>query len=525
MSGRQIPPPQDWQKERAALLTEMSQWRQRALASETLLKTLTQERDEQAEVMEAMKAELAALKRHVFGQRSEAMPPVERELRRKGKTKKDRDKERQRRKDNKDKKADLETEDVDHTIDRDAEPDCPECGKDAEDFVAVGEGRETVVFEYVPAKFIRRVHNQQVLACPCKEHIIVAKGPVKLGEGGGNYGPGFVAHLMVSRALDAIPFYRMEKQFKRLGIPMARSTMVELFHRYAADLKPLVDLLTAQVAAAEVVLADETPHKMQVKGDTGKPGKGYMWVFIAGDKVVYRFAPSRSGETPREILGGTTGTLVVDAYTGYNSVSGPEGRARAGCMAHARRRFYEAFKAGHEEAQAVLDFILDLYHVEHDAKARALVRKPEHLAMRKARSGPVTKEFHEWLTANQGRHTPKGPMGKAIRYALNNWDALCEFLKSEQIPMDNNQAESALRIVALSRKNSLFVGHDEAGENLAHVLTIGTTCQMVGVNPLEYLTDVLLRIQTWPDKELADLLPASWQRLKEAGELPPLNVA
>ena len=78
--------------------------------------------------------------------------------------------------------------------------------------------------------------------------------------------------------------------------------------------------------------------------------------------------------------------------------------------------------------------------------------------------------------------------------------------------------------MALSRKNSLFVGHDEAGENLARVLTIGTTCQMAGINPLEYLTDVPLRIQTWPDKEPADLLPASWQRLRDAEELPPLNV-
>jgi len=193
-------------------------------------------------------------------------------------------------------------------------------------------------------------------------------------------------------------------------------------------------------------------------------------------------------------------------------------------MAHARGRFFEAFKAGHEEAQAALDFILDLYHVERDAKAQGLARKPQHLAMRKSRSGPVMMEFHEWLTANQRRHTPKGPMGKAIRYALNNWEALSEFLKSEQIPMDNNQAEAALRIVALSRKNSLFVGHDEAGENLARIMTIGTTCQMADVNPLEYLTDMLLRIQTWPANQLADLLPASWKRLKDAGELPPLNV-
>jgi transposase len=135
------------------------------------------------------------------------------------------------------------------------------------------------------------------------------------------------------------------------------------------------------------------------------------------------------------------------------------------------------------------------------------------------------QRFHEWLQAHDGRYGPKTPMGKAVRYALNNWDALSEFLKSEQIPLDNNQSEAALRIVALSRKNSLFVGHDEAGENLARVLTIGTTCEMAGVNPLEYLTDILLRIQTWPADRVAELLPASWKKLKDAGDLPAINAA
>ena len=133
--------------------------------------------------------------------------------------------------------------------------------------------------------------------------------------------------------------------------------------------------------------------------------------------------------------------------------------------------------------------------------------------------------LYEWLTVNKDSHPPRGPMGKAIGYALNNWDELSEFLKSEQLPLDNNQSERALRIVALSRKNSLFVGHDEAGENLAHVLTMAVTCEIAEVNPQEYLADVLLRIQNWPSKRIADLLPANWKHLKEAGELPPINAA
>jgi transposase len=512
------------QRENAELRAANVALVQRALIAEEMFKQLEKERSNQIQVMEAMKAELDVLKRHVYGRRSETMPTIQRELQRKKQAKSDPQKERQRRKDNKEKKDELETQDVEHKVNREEEDACPNCGLDSSEFTSIGQGRETIVFEFVPARFVRHRHIQEVLGCPsCKQHIVVAKGPVKLGEGGGNYGPGFVAHLMVARALDAIPFYRMEKQFQRLDIPMARSTMVTLFHRYATELKPLVDLLTEQVAAADVVLADETPHKMQVKGDTGKDGKGYMWVFIAGNKVVYRFSPSRSGETPRNILGGSSGKLVVDAYTGYHSVTGPEGRVRAACMAHVRRKFFNALKSGCEEAQTALDYILDVYHVEHDAKEAGVIRKPEHMSMRRARSGPIMEAFHGWLLANQDRYPPKGAMGNAISHALTNWSALTEFLKCEQVPVDNNASEAALRIVALSRKNSLFVGHDEAGENLARVLTMAVTCQINGVNPQEYLADILLRVQTWPSHRIAELLPESWQRLKDAGELPLIN--
>jgi len=375
--------------ENDALRAANAELHQRVLVAEKLYHIAEQERVAQVQVLEALKAELDVLKRHVFGKRSEKMPNIQGELQRKKNAKPDPNKERQRRKENKEKKAGLETEQVEHPVNREEEPPCPVCNREAEEFTPVGEGRETIIFEYVPARFIRRRHLQHVLACPCKEHIVVAKGPIKLGEGGGNYGPGFVAHLMVSRALDAIPFYRMEKQFQRLDIPMARSTMVTLFHRYAADLKPLVDRLTEIVAASDVVLADETPHQMQDKAGTGEAGKGYMWVFIAGNNVVYRFNASRSGETPKEVLKGTSGTLVVDAYTGYNAITGPDGRTRAACMAHVRRKFYNALKSGCQEAQVALDYILDIYHVEHDAKAAGVTRQPRHMEMRRARSGPI----------------------------------------------------------------------------------------------------------------------------------------
>jgi len=281
---------------------------------------------------------------------------------------------------------------------------------------------------------------------------------------------------------DSIPFYRLEKQYKRVGIPISRSTMTDLFHRAGSLLAPLAQRILALVAASDVVLADETPHRMQ-----GTDKRVYVWTFIAGDLIGYRFSTSRSGKTPVEVLGGTRGTLVVDAYTGYNRVTQPA-----------------------PEAQVGLDLIRDVYCVEHEAKERDLVRTDEHLAIRQARSRPIMQKLHDWLAEQKELHPPKSAMGVAVRYALSNWTALTRFLDDVAIPLDNNQSEAALRVVAQGRKAFLFVGHEEAGDNLAALYTLVRSCEAVGVNPLDYLADVLIRIQTHPADRIDDLLPHRW---------------
>ena len=275
-----------------------------------------------------------------------------------------------------------------------------------------------------------------MLACPCGEHMVTAPGPVQAYEGA-QYGPGFMSHLLVARTLDTTTFGCMERQFARLDIPIAKATMVGLFHRSAQCLSPLADRILELVRQHTVVLADETRMKMQLKFETGKDGTGYVWAFLADKLVAYRVSPSRSGETPRQVLEGTPGTLVVDAYSGYNQVTGPDSRKRAGCWAHVRRKFFDALSTA-PEAQVAMDLILDLYQVEHDAQEEGVVRKPEHLQLRRERSKPVVKKLKLWLEEQKGLHLPKGAMGKAISYALNYWTALTHFLKSEQTPIDNN---------------------------------------------------------------------------------------
>jgi transposase len=157
-----------------------------------------------------------------------------------------------------------------------------------------------------------------------------------------------------------------------------------------------------------------------------------------------------------------------------------------------------------------MDFILEVYRIERAALDNDLLGTAEHLEMRQTASRAVMDEFKAWLDAEQGRHPPKSPLGEAIGYALGQWVALTLFLTDQHLPIDNNASERALRVAALGRKNFLFVGHDEAGENLAGLYSLIATCEANEVNPVDYLADVLLRVQTHPASRIDELLPQHW---------------
>ena len=454
-----------------------------------------------------MQGTLAQLQRHVFGKRSEKMPPVADELRRAG-AESDPAAALAKRQETAEKKKALPTREIVHRVAEEKKV-CPKCG--GHEFSPLGPGKATAVYEYVPGRFERQLHVQEKLRCRCGETILTAEGAPKVYEKA-EYGPGFHAHVIVSKVADAIPHHRLEKQCRRSGVPIRRSTLGDLFHRAAEELEPLAKRLTELVAENEIVQADETTLRVQAKGKTRT---AWLWTFLARNAeekslVSYHYSPSRSGETPAKVLGATQGKLVVDGYTGYNRVTLPGGRERAGCLAHVRRKFFDALQTT-PAAQRALDLILEIYKVERAALDQDLLGSPDHLAMRAERSQPVMNELRSWLETEQPRHLPQGPMGQAIGYALNQWDALTRFLEDPRLPVDNNASERALRAAALGRKNWLFVGHDHAGENIAGLFSLVATCEANGVNPLDYLTDVLIRVQTHPAARIDELLPHHWK--------------
>jgi transposase len=175
-----------------------------------------------------------------------------------------------------------------------------------------------------------------------------------------------------------------------------------------------------------------------------------------------------------------------------------------------RRKIFDALPTAPDAARRGLELILDVYRIEHEAKARKVVRTAEHLALRQSRSRAAMARLREWLVDEQPKHVPKSPLGTAVSYALNQWERLLCFLENVNIPVDNNASESALRVVALGRKNFLFVGDVEAGDHLATLYSLVSTCEAHDIDPVAYLKDVLMRVDTHPAAGIDELLPHKW---------------
>ncbi|WP_374265040.1 IS66 family transposase [Corallococcus sp. RDP092CA] len=474
-----------------------------------------EEAEELKERLTSLEAKMATLERHVFGKRTEKLPTVATELRKdadstaaRAEAAKEKRRERAARK-----AEEAPARELHHAVPAE-ERHCPACG--SEDLKPLGQGRTSVVYEYMPARFEKQVHVQEVLACACGRGVVTAPPPARVVDRG-EYGPAFLSHVVTSKCADAMPLHRLAQRMERGGVPMSRSTLTDLFHQAASVLLPLSQHLLQCIASADVVWADETPLRVL---DVKKTRLGYLWTFLtqneAGQWLIgYRFSMGRASKTPREVLGGTTGALVVDAYTGYNAVTLPTGRVRVGCWAHVRRRFFDALATA-PEAREALDFILELYRVESQARGAKVVRTAAHRELRQQHSAPVLARLRVWLETQAPRQLPKSPLGQAISYALKQWVALTRFVENERLPLDNNRSEAALRKAALGRKNFLFVGHEAAGENLAGLYALVATCEANGVNPEAYLADVLLRVQTHPHSRIGELLPHEWMRRRTA---------
>jgi transposase len=479
---------------------------------QTKLDATQTERDLLAAKVAELEHQLALATKQIVGPKSERMPtPEEEQRKREGNTaKRGGHTNPGKRKANAEAKAALSAEVMTHPV-PDDERTCPFCGEDAK---PIGKGDVSVEYDWVRGHFRKRLHVVEAARCPCKQHYVRGPAPTRVQEGC-QYGPGFIAKLVVDKCADATPIYRIEKAMQREGIPIARTTMNDLVHLAADVTRPLWEVALQELRADPHVQADETSFRTQIR-----PERSFVWTFLSEVYTVYVYSSSRSGDTANKVLGGTTGSLTVDGYTGYNIVTDVDGRDRTGCWSHARRKLFEAMPTAPEARQA-LDLILELFMVERKAMNRGILGTREHLHLRRTRSVEVLDRLLGWMKETIPLYEPSSAMGTALKYMQNQWYRLTAFVDDALIPIHNNAAEAALRIIALARKNSLFFGNDAAGERFAILYSLIATCEKHDVNPLDYFTDVLIRIQDHPKARIADLLPHRWKALLASLPIEP----
>jgi transposase len=394
---------------------------------------------------------------------------------------------------------------------------CPDCGVERR---SIGqEIREQL--EYVPASMIVLQHIRPKYACQaCQAHVVIADRlpePIEKGLPG----PGLMAHVVVGKYADHLPLYRQEGIFKRYGVDLARSTLCGWTAAAADLLAPLVRAMKQRVLLSDVIQTDDTPVKVQDHDGKGiKTGR--LWVYIGDWKnhfIVYDYTPDRSREGPSRMLDGFEGHLQADAYSAYDALYSSGKIIEVGCWMHARRKFHDAKNSDVERSHWMLASVAGLYQVENDAK-EARKTHPEwddadwhayRHEVRLNRSKPILGEIHEWLEAEKRKVLPKSPIGEAIGYALNHWNALIRPWEAGFLEIDNGASERAMKPVALGRKNWLFAGSDLGGMTAATLMSLCATCKELGVEPFAYLRDVLQRVSTHPNRRIDELLPDRWK--------------
>lgn len=302
----------------------------------------------------------------------------------------------------------------------------------------------------VPAQFFVLRHIRGKYACACCQSIQAAPMPAQIIDKG-IPAPGLLAQVVVAKHDDHLPLYRQTEIYARSGVHIPRSSMAQWIGICGVRLAPLAQALKEFIVGHGVVHADETPIKLLAPGK-GKTSKAYVWVyrttnFVAERAVVYDFSTGRGGENARRVLQGFTGTLVSDDFSGYHALQ-RQGVTAALCMAHARRKLFEAhqFNGSPIAAQAVA-LIARLYEVERQAREL----QPEGRRLwRQQHAKPVAEQLHAWLIEQRPKLARADVTAKAIDYALSNWTGLTRYLDDGNVPIDNNAAENAVRPLAMA---------------------------------------------------------------------------
>lgn len=390
------------------------------------------------------------------------------------------------------------------------------CPKDGTALELIGEDSSEQL-DIVPAKVQVIRHIRRKYACPCcEQHVKTAAMPAQpIPKSIAS--PGMLAHVVTSKYVDALPLYRQEKIFQRMGVDIPRATFANWMIHCGQLIQPLINLMREHLLAGTLVQMDETP--VQVLKEPGKraQSKSWIWVSRGGPPrqplVLYDYDPGRGKAVPQRLLDGYQGYLQTDGYNAYREVASQGDITHVGCWAHARRKFDEANKAQGRgkkpagRAMQGLAYIQKLYGIERALKETT--PEARHTA-RQAQALPVLEQLRNWLDKSLPQVPPQSGVGKALNYLNEEWGRLNRYLDNGLIPIDNNLTENAIRPFTIGRKNWLFSDGVKGIESGTNLYSLIETAKANRLEPYQYLRHVFTELPKADSVEAIEaLLPAN----------------
>jgi transposase len=459
----------------------------------------------QEQKIEQLTHELTVLKRRVFGRRSERQGKAQKSK----SSAKNEEGKASKRQGHHHIPEHLPRKRVEYELE---DPRCPcGCGQTLKKIGA----EISYTLEVIPAQLYVLEHVRYKYAgCAKKDKVITADMPAPAIEKC-LAGPSLLADVIIKKFDDHLPLYRQSEILERSGIAIARSTLCDWLGQCGVVLKPVVERMKMYMLKSFKIHTDDTIIPV-LKPGSGKTLKGRLWIYHSEGEgqpgiAIYDYTPSRSQKGPVAFLGAYEGYIQADAYSGYNILYAEAKMVEVSCWAHARRRFYEIASDTVNQgsvAHQALDWIKQLYEIEKAAEA---LSDDGRCKLRQEKAIPLLDEFKAWLELKKRATLPKSNLRQAIDYTLNQWEGLKRYTEHGGLDIDNNRAERLIKPIVVGRNNWTFAGSHKGAEKAAIFYSLIETAKLNGLNPYEYIEDILSRIGNHKMKDIDQLLPWNWK--------------
>ncbi len=389
---------------------------------------------------------------------------------------------------------------------------CGQCGQDTH---VIGY-EESEVLDVKPPEFFVRLIRREKRACRrCPdEGISCASTPRRIIEKG-KFSDTLIVDLVIKKYRDHLPLYRQSLSLLAdTGIDAHRSTLCGMVMKVGELCVALNRAMRTELFATGYIQADETPVGVQSDRTKGRNHQAYVFQFShPGGTAIFEFHCSRERAGPQKFLKGFRGILQTDGYSAYNNFA-EDSIERVGCLAHIRRKFFDAHKVAKKDPQPleIIKSIAEIYEIEDGARERQLDPAQRWL-VRKEKSVPLLNALKKRILEIRADNKvlPGSLLGKACKYAINQWERMSKAMDHGEVEVDNNRCENGIRPLAVGRKNWLHIGSEQAGPKIAAIVSIIETCRRLDINVREYLLDVLPGLSERPQSDLPELTPLAWK--------------